>query len=583
MKQCCRLLLWFLAFLLPLKFGAFAVSPVTTSYFPEDLFSWAIVTWPGQSFGIAGGVALLLAAIAWPMPKISLRNGSLGIALGFLVLLPLAALPGFLRASCAEYPILTLAHLAGIGCAVTAFAIAAEADEIFRKGFFSAVAAGVLILGVLGAQQYFTGFEEQARFLAEQQKATGAETLYSQALTGRILDTRIFATFTGCNALAGFLLLTIPVTIYTISRWSLRFEPRKWSKLLFCGTAIVLLAGVFLGTKSRGGFLTAILMAGGTFFLLPLRRRWKVLAASLLGCVILAGAWYIGQRGRGFGSMAERIDYLRSGVIVLCEQPLAGTGWGDFMHEHMKLKKLPGTEAANDPHSLLTAFASQSGIFGLLGVLALTGMIFFVLFRRFKSGETTDEKIFFAALLWGTGAFFVHALMDMDWLVPCSMTLWGALAAVGAAKPDSRKEAPERSKFSGYGMRIFFGAAGILTVCFAWNLVASEKAFDQLIAATSAAQPNDGQVILLYQKAQQMRQSSPFPAWRAGDYFLQHRQYAMAEQFFEKAQQLLPERSSLHYRRYLTARARGDFAAAKAHLEAAHKAFPKHPDYQPEQ
>ena len=81
-------------------------------------------------------------------------------------------------------------------------------------------------------------------------------------LQAKIADTRVYATFVSCNALAGFLLLLLPVAIWAAARWAERFEPVRVSRILFPVIAGGILAAVLLMTKGRGAFLAAILTLG---------------------------------------------------------------------------------------------------------------------------------------------------------------------------------------------------------------------------------------------------------------------------------------------------------------------------------
>ena len=86
---------WFvvlLAFLLPLKFGSLAVMPEAAGFFPEDWFSWIIINWPANSFGIFSGMALLAVLAAFGVPEFSTLRGI--TALLWCFALPLAGLVG---------------------------------------------------------------------------------------------------------------------------------------------------------------------------------------------------------------------------------------------------------------------------------------------------------------------------------------------------------------------------------------------------------------------------------------------------------------------------------------------------------
>ena len=85
----------------------------------------------------------------------------------------------------------------------------------WRNALLYAFATGALCTGISGLHQYFFGFREMRAFLAEQ-LAAGQEI--SPVLQAKIADTRVYATFVSCNALAGFLLLLLPVAIWAAAQ-----------------------------------------------------------------------------------------------------------------------------------------------------------------------------------------------------------------------------------------------------------------------------------------------------------------------------------------------------------------------------
>ena len=359
-----------LTFLLPLKFGSLAVLPEATSFYPGDLFSWLIINWPAHSFGIFSGVALFAALVVFAPGMRPLRTSGGATALLWSFGLVLVSLIGWINAATIDYAVGETIHLAGIGAYVLAVRLWLRNRPEERRWFCAALAAGACWLIYSGLSQYFVGFAETREFV-EKQIAEGIPI--SHVMVAKINDDRVFATFVSCNVLAGYLLLLLPVTLYAVWRFAGHFEPVRLSRILLCGLVFSGLVAVLLLTRSRAAFLAALLTAGAFAMTLPKRRIYRCIPVIVLALAIVGGAIYIHRAGRGFGSMAERVDYLRSSVKMIAEKPLAGHGWGGFFYRHMELKTTGTDESAHDPHNLVMAFASQTGVIG--GAVALAAVL----------------------------------------------------------------------------------------------------------------------------------------------------------------------------------------------------------------
>ena len=435
-----------LTFLLPLKFGSLAVLPEATSFYPGDLFSWLIINWPAHSFGIFSGVALFAALVVFAPGMRPLRTSGGATALLWSFGLVLVSLIGWINAATIDYAVGETIHLAGIGAYVLAVRLWLRNRPEERRWFCAALAAGACWLIYSGLSQYFVGFAETREFV-EKQIAEGIPI--SHVMVAKINDDRVFATFVSCNVLAGYLLLLLPVTLYAVWRFAGHFEPVRLSRILLCGLVFSGLAAVLLLTRSRAAFLAALLTAGAFAMTLPKRRIYRCIPVVVLALAIVGGAIYIHRAGRGFGSMAERVDYLRSSVKMIAEKPLAGHGWGGFFYRHMELKTTGTDESAHDPHNLVMAFASQTGVIGGAVALAAVLLPLFWLGRRIfrRGGEETPEEGadgFARAVFWGECAFLLHAHMDVDLQIPASMAAAGAMLV--AALPEASAQMAARGR-----------------------------------------------------------------------------------------------------------------------------------------
>ncbi|WP_294437557.1 O-antigen ligase family protein [uncultured Victivallis sp.] len=575
-----------LTFLLPLKFGSLAVLPEATSFYPGDLFSWLIINWPAHSFGIFSGVALFAALVVFAPGMRPLRTSGGATALLWSFGLVLVSLIGWINAATIDYAVGETIHLAGIGAYVLAVRLWLRNRPEERRWFCAALAAGACWLIYSGLSQYFVGFAETREFV-EKQIAEGIPI--SHVMVAKINDDRVFATFVSCNVLAGYLLLLLPVTLYAVWRFAGHFEPVRLSRILLCGLVFSGLAAVLLLTRSRAAFLAALLTAGAFAMTLPKRRIYRCIPVVVLALAIVGGAIYIHRAGRGFGSMAERVDYLRSSVKMIAEKPLAGHGWGGFFYRHMELKTTGTDESAHDPHNLVMAFASQTGVIGGAVALAAVLLPLFWLGRRIfrRGGEETPEEGadgFARAVFWGECAFLLHAHMDVDLQIPASMAAAGAMLV--AALPEASAQMAARGR-----RRWLLVAAGMLLAAVAamGNILwlRAEMAYDRLItlARPQSAQDrlrpvSDAEVVKALREAVALRPGSPFPWEIAGDYFWSRRDGAMAEKCYREAARCTPDRPSLYRRFFDLEMARGNRAAAAKHLRRMLELFPSNPKYQ---
>lgn len=575
-----------LTFLLPLKFGSLAVLPEATSFYPGDLFSWLIINWPAHSFGIFSGVALFAALVVFAPGMRPLRTSGGATALLWSFGLVLVSLIGWINAATIDYAVGETIHLAGIGAYVLAIRLWLRNRPEERRWFCAALAAGACWLIYSGLSQYFVGFAETREFV-EKQIAEGIPI--SHVMVAKINDDRVFATFVSCNVLAGYLLLLLPVTLYAVWRFAGHFEPVRLSRILLCGLVFSGLAAVLLLTRSRAAFLAALLTAGAFAMTLPKRRIYRCIPVVVLALAIVGGAIYIHRAGRGFGSMAERVDYLRSSVKMIAEKPLAGHGWGGFFYRHMELKTTGTDESAHDPHNLVMAFASQTGVIGGAVALAAVLLPLFWLGRRIfrRGGEETPEEGadgFARAVFWGECAFLLHAHMDVDLQIPASMAAAGAMLV--AALPEASAQMAARGR-----RRWLLVAAGMLLAAVAamGNILwlRAEMAYDRLItlARPQSAQDrlrpvSDAEVVKALREAVVLRPGSPFPWEIAGDYFWSRRDGAMAEKCYREAARCTPDRPSLYRRFFDLEMARGNRAAAAKHLRRMLELFPSNPKYQ---
>ena len=572
-----RLTGWLLVlcfFLLPVKFGTLGLMPEQPSMFPDDLFTMWIITWPVYFIGIVGALLLGASALFFPAPRWKSPGGLTALFWGLL--LPLAALPGLINAANRDYAMIHCVHWWSLGAFILSAWWVFSSGEVWKKYALNALAAGVLLTGIEGWRQYIWGFDEMVELIRKQREA-GIEI--SRVMEIRILDARVFSSLGSCNTFAGFLLLTIPSSFVLIREWGKRFEPVKVSQLLFFALALLLLVPPLFMTRSRGAWLCAFLTGGIWFFTRPrIPRKYKLfcLAAGVLA--VAAGGVLVARSGRGFLSGTERLDYLRSAAIMCTEHPLAGSGWGEFFHRHMKLKTTDSDESARSPHNPAASFACQAGI--PAGVIMLGAMLVLLweLFRR------QDESLLCRAGRWGVAAFLLHSCMEINDAIPASVICCAALtmALAPGAKEQEESSAPcalyRRSMEAG----ALLMALGVFCLSAYW--LRGEAAFERLELAlrprnvqAQFAPASPARIMELLRECEALRPRSPYPLEMAGDYLVSTGDLENAKSLFERSRSFVSGRPAVHRRLALIAALQGDEEGAKKHLSAARELFPADP------
>ena len=562
-----------LAFLLPVKFGSLAVMPEAAGFFPEDFFSWAIINWPSSSFGIFSGLALLAALVSFGVPDFSTQRGV--TALLWCFALPFAGWIGAVNSSASFYAAGEISHLLSISafCGAVWLMLANDPEGTWKKRLTAGLSFGVLLLCFSGLRQYFFGFAEMKEFIAAQQ-AKGIAV--SGVMLAKVADTRVYGAMVSANILAGFLMLTAPLSVVVFSRLGKHFEPEKISVHLFICVMLIPAVAVFLMTKTRAAFLCALITVMIYFFTLKFSKKLKLLFAAVILCAVIGGGVYIKVAGRGFGSFTERVDYMRTTAIMLPEKPLAGHGWGGFFYRHMKEKTTSTDESAHDPHNIFASFILHSGL--PAGLLASAAFCFplIVLFRRRKTFSLSDTAVF-----WGCLAFTLHCCCDINMQVPACLAGAGLLflAAVPGEKISGMKT------FRAVPLLLFalLVGLGIFSMKLNRTVLAGDVAYthflDLLQTPPGNVPPSEQQIIQQFQKVEKLRPSHPFACNTLGDYYSSKGDFHKAEQLYLESLKRDARRPAVYMRLAMIALQKFEQEQAEELRKKAHALFPTHPKY----
>ena len=561
-------------FLLPLKWGTLAAMTEAAGFFPDSVSAYLTITWPAHSFGIWSSFLLLLTLGVKKVPQ--LRSGSGILAALWSAGIILASLPGVLNPGCDRtVAFAEIANFSGIAAwALTMWIFLANFPEWGRR-MAAALLAGCAITAVNGFHQYLFGFDELREFINEQM-ANGINV--PKAIQLKLEDTRISSFLASSNALGGMLLLILPPSLFFAWKWGGAFTPVKWSRVLFLSVIAVIFGGALFLCRSRSILLVLILAGMLAAFSCPwFKLRYKLAAGVLALLLMIGAAWFARHYGRGFGSMTERADYLRTCAVLTLENPVRGAGWGGFFYRHMLMKFSSTDEAARDPHNMVAAFAAQCGILSAVVVLAALLLPFVLLWKERFAGNWQ------CAVFWSGVFFTFHILMDCDMHIPAIMAamlmLW--FSAVKTDMPH----------FEWRKTLIVLPVAAVIALFALWSNYDVLKGEYFLAEFTEFLNPSTPDAVRRYaglpmekfeSQAAQARPHLAMIPELAGDWYLYHGDVERAEERYARALLLNPRRPGIYRRLARLAAVKQDFPRAAEYLERAHRLFPGNPKYLPE-
>ena len=234
----------------------------------------------------------------------------------------------------------------------------------------------------------------------------------------RMYSTRLFGHMFYPNALAGLILLLLPVSIALLlgqGRW---LVPRYTIAL---GLAAVGLACLYW-SGSKAGWLIALALLGAWFLHLPLSGKLKL---GLAGAAMVLGLTgfavkYADYFDRGATSVGARFGYWNAAAQTAMEKPLLGTGPGTFQLAYKRYRP-PGAEPTRLTHNDYLQQASDSGWPGFVLYAAFIGGAAWVLARR-RLGDPLLIAVRLGLLAWALQGFvefglYIPALAWPAWLM----------------------------------------------------------------------------------------------------------------------------------------------------------------------
>ena len=268
-----------------------------------------------------------------------------------------------------------------------------------------------------GFDQHYGGLEATRKLVQSGQgiPAITEETLKNPIFQSRLNSNRIYSSFVYANALAGGLVLLMPLTLTFL--WRLTPKVRTVARIGF----VVILGGCGLAclywSGSKAGWLVALTVGLVGLGHSALSLRWK---RWLIGGVLIAGVAGFGIKYAGFfqkerNSVGARFAYWRAAGIIIETHPLFGTGPGTFQVPYGRIKR-PDDEMARLTHNDYLEQGCDSGVFGMI---SYTGMIFMLLCRlyRYRGNKNPVNWLQFGVWL-GLLGICLHSMVEFHLYIP---------------------------------------------------------------------------------------------------------------------------------------------------------------------
>lgn len=271
--------------------------------------------------------------------------------------------------------------------------------------FWTPLLAGFMFMLAMGLEQRFGGLEATRQQLLSE---PGAMERLPAEFVERINKLRVFATLLYPNALAGVLLLLLPAT--TVALWRLLRIATPPTRGLLCGLFALAGLGCLYWSKSKAGWLVALVLAILAFWRLPIHSRWKttltvaVLALGLTAFFVRFADYF----QRGATSVGARFDYYRAAVRTFADHPVTGSGPGTFKQEYEQ-RKAPEAEMARLTHNDYLQQASDSGLPGALAYAVFVWGSLAWLWRR-SLADPLHFAVWLGLLGWALQSFVEFGL-----------------------------------------------------------------------------------------------------------------------------------------------------------------------------
>ena len=386
---------------------------------------------------------------------------------------------------------------------------------------------------------------------------------------GPFVYKRVGSVFQLPNALAGFLMLSIPLIWASILLTSKQWLRRLLTLLLILTLVTYLMSFSFLCTVN---FIISIL------FLTPLllkdwfkrnlnKKAFALLALSILTFLLLI-IWI-----RPDLSLTARWEYLKTAFALLQNNPWTGSGLATFDIVNRKFVSYVLGYSAYVHNSYLQLWV-ETGLLGLMAGILLIVSFIKAARRALEKISKPQERILLVALIWSIGAFLLDNMTNFTLLRhSVSLFFWSALAGFCAFTEDNDTTVSQPKNYHGV-MTLFL--VGILTLLLVTTTL-SMSLLNYRQGMRSLMQNDLKGARDYFKKAEKYNPADYHCA--SGSGFVSIRQYFLsrssqdlddASRHFQRATRLSPHSDRSYEILSSIALERGDKTAAEAyHLQAA--------------
>lgn len=277
----------------------------------------------------------------------------------------------------------------------------------------------------------FLGFDQHNGGLEETRKAFYAQPdwqTYPKEFLAKIETNRIFASLVYPNALAGAILLFLPVLLWRL--WSVT---ERWPRVL---RAVVTGLYAYLGvadlywTGSKGGWLIAVILMAVLFLHLNVSRqlKWVLVTLGLVLGLTAFGIKFSSYFKKGAPSVGARFVYWQAALDNTIQHPIFGSGPGTFQVVFSRVKT-PEAEMARLVHNDYLEQSSDSGIIAFLSFFGFFSLSLAFLYR-YRNKTMLPLLIWLGLLGYALQSFIEFALYIPALAWPVFLFfgwLWGSL------------------------------------------------------------------------------------------------------------------------------------------------------------
>lgn len=539
-----RWYLYLLALLLPVKFSNF-INGGEQANFPLNILEWLVFTsWPPVIIPIFCALPLLGAALLYPFPKLNRKFAIPGLS----VLTFLAGLVGLCRSTELYYASCWLWHAWNISCLAIAIAWIAENDHKLLPGLLNTIAACSLLALLHGWYQHFWGLQNNLEMMKQNAEATGQPL--SASMLAKLSQLRIYGNFTDPNTFAAHLLLTCPLMMYCLDRWSAKFEPRRISRPFFLLVGLILFAGALFWSGSRGALIGLAAGISAAIWLCPLKPRFRICLVVLgiigAGLLLLAVNY---ASSRNLLSASVRLQYYKTSCLIFQKFPLTGAGLGEFFPWHMRLKPLI-SEEARDAHSMFFSLLGQCGLLGGLTAILKVLLPLSLILGLWKKHLNEDRNLVIAALS-GWFAWICHSQFQFNDLVPstCLYASFIALLAFRYDTPEKNSDTPAygRCNWVFRGLAILAALLSFSTICQFPVEIGMQQA-EVMLNKPNANIYTYRNVLAKLDKCRMASRYTPVPTMLLGELLDHQKEYVDAIKVYGELVNRTPHRASSYLR-----------------------------------